>query len=179
MRPVTAKSRPELFAFLDGLGIETRTTEHPPLFTVEESQALRGRIAGGHTKNLFLKDKKGRLFLVVAEEERSIDLKDLHRRIGASGRLSFGDASRMKEVLGVEPGSVTAFALVNDAAHAVSLVLDAKLLAHDMVNCHPLTNTATTTIARDDLLKFFDATGHRPLVVELEGGTGDEKEGTA
>ncbi|GGE20386.1 DNA-binding protein [Aureimonas endophytica] len=171
---MAARTRDELFQFLAGLGIETVTTDHLPLFTVEESRALRGTIAGGHTKNLFLKDKKGRLFLVVAEEDSMVDLKSLHQRIGASGRLSFVDAGRMREALGVEPGSVTAFALLNDEARQVSLVLDAALAAHDMVNCHPLTNTATTTIRRDDLLRFFAATGHEPRVADLGGPAGIE-----
>jgi len=161
-------SRNDLFAFLEHHGIATTTVEHPPLHTVEESQALRGEISGGHTKNLFVKDKKGTLFLIVAEETRTIDLKTLHKTIGAQGRLSFGSAEQMGELLGVQPGSVTAFGLVNDAEHQVRLVLDAGLFAHDMLNCHPLTNTATTTIARDDLLAFFAATGHTPLVVSLD-----------
>lgn len=162
-----AKTRGELFDFLGRLGIETTTAEHPPLHTVEESRSLRGAIPGGHTKNLLLKDKKGRLFLVVAEEDRAIDLKTLHARIGAQGRLSFVDAERMEDVLGVSPGSVTAFGLLNDAAHRVTLVLDAGLLLHDMVNCHPLTNTATTSIRRDDLVRFFEATGHEPAIVDF------------
>jgi Ala-tRNA(Pro) deacylase len=172
---LVAKTRGDLFAFLDGLGIGTETVEHPPLHTVEEGRALRGAIAGGHTKNLLLKDKKGRLFLVVAEEDRAIDLKTLHARIGAQGRLSFVDAERMLEALGVAPGAVTAFGLLNDAAaQRVTLVLDAGLLAHDMVNCHPLLNTATTTIRRDDLLRFFEATGHRPTILDF--GAGAERE---
>lgn len=182
---MTVRTRDDLFAFLEKLGIRTETSDHPPLFTVEESQALRGRIRGGHTKNLLLKDKKGRIFLVVAEESRAVDLKTLHQTIGASGRLSFVDAARMLELIGVEPGSVTAFAVLNDEAHAVTLVLDEQLLLHDMVNCHPLVNTATTTIGRDDLLRFFEATGHQPLIVPLEamvkdsapGLSADQKEG--
>jgi Ala-tRNA(Pro) deacylase len=161
-------SRENLFAFLDRHGIATRTVEHPALHTVEESQALRGAIPGAHTKNLFVKDKKGTLFLIVAEETRVIDLKTLHKAIGAQGRLSFANADQMLNLLGVAPGSVTAFGVVNDEDGEVRVVLDAGLLAHDMLNCHPLTNTATTTIARDDLLAFFAATGHEPLVVPLD-----------
>lgn len=161
-------SRADFFAFLDRHGIATSTVEHPALHTVEESQALRGAIAGGHTKNLFVKDKKGTIFLIIAEETRTIDLKTLHKVIGAQGRLSFASAEQMQNLLGVTPGSVTAFGVVNDADHQVRVVLDAGLLAHDMLNCHPLTNTATTTIARDDLLAFFAATGHQPLVVPLD-----------
>lgn len=169
------KTRGDLMAFLDALGIRTTTVEHPPLFTVSQSQELRGRIEGGHTKNLFLKDKKGRIFLLVAEEESTVDLKALHRRIGAQGRLSFADGERMQALLGVEPGSVTAFGVLNDADGAVTVVLDRALLGHDIVNCHPLTNEATTTIARDDLLAFFAATGHSPLVIALDDDTpGDE-----
>ncbi|WP_102961469.1 prolyl-tRNA synthetase associated domain-containing protein [Mangrovicella endophytica] len=170
------KTRDDLFQTLADLGITTSTVEHPPLFTVEESQALRGTISGGHTKNLFVKDKKGTLFLVVAEEDRTVDLKTLHKRIGAQGRLSFASADQMRAYLGVEPGSVTAFGVLNDTNGAVRVVLDEGLLAHDMVNCHPLTNTATTTIARDDLLRFLGATGHSPLVITLEADAATDEE---
>jgi Ala-tRNA(Pro) deacylase len=158
-----------LFAYLDRLGIAHKTVRHPPLFTVEESRALRGQIPGGHTKNLFLRDKKGAAFLVVALEDAAIELKSLHRRLGASGRFSFGSAELMGELLGVEPGSVTPFAVMNDAAGRVTVVLDAAMLAHDVLNFHPLRNTATTTIARDGLVKFLEATGHRPRIEAVSG----------
>jgi Ala-tRNA(Pro) deacylase len=161
-------TRSELAAYLKSLGIETVTVEHAPLFTVEESQTLRGEIAGGHTKNLFLKDKKGALFLVVAEEEARIDLKRLHTRIGASGRLSFGSAEQMIEVLGVSPGAVTAFGLINDRAGRLKVVLDEGLVRHDTVNCHPLVNTATTSLRSADLVTFMRATGHEPLILPLD-----------
>lgn len=161
----------DLIRHLEKLGIETTTIEHPPLHTVEESQALRGEIPGAHTKNLFLKDKKGTLFLVVAEESRQIDLKALHHRIGGSGRLSFASADQMRERLGVEPGSVTAFGVINDAEGLVRVVLDEALLAHDMVNCHPLTNRATTTIAAADLMAFLRETGHEPLIVAFDASS--------
>jgi Ala-tRNA(Pro) deacylase len=154
----------DLFAFLDKLGIAHPTVTHAPLFTVEESQALRGSIAGAHTKNLFLKDKKGALFLVTAPEDAVIELKSLHRRLGASGRFSFGSAELMRETLGIEPGAVTPFAAMNDGERRVSVVLDAELMQHASINAHPLTNTMTTTIARDDLVKFLEATGHPPRV---------------
>lgn len=160
-----AKTRAELGEMLAALGIETTTVDHPPLFTVEESRALRGSIEGGHTKNLLVKDKKGSVFLIVAEEDRVLDLKTLHKAIGAQGRVSFVAAEQMTAMIGVTPGSVTAFALANDVDHAVRLVLDEGLLSHDMLNCHPLTNEATTTIRRDDLLRFFAATGHEPLIL--------------
>jgi Ala-tRNA(Pro) deacylase len=154
----------DLFAFLDRLGIPHPTVTHAPLFTVEESQALRGVIPGGHTKNLFLKDKKGALYLVTALEDAAIELKSLHRRLGASGRFSFGPADQMLEVLGIEPGAVTPFAVMNDTAQRVTVVLDQELMAHPVINCHPLRNTMTTSIARDDLVKFLEATGHRPRI---------------
>jgi Ala-tRNA(Pro) deacylase len=157
----------ELFAFLDTLGIEHRTVEHPPLFTVEQSRALRGQIPGGHTKNLFLKDKKDALFLVVALENAVIDLKGLHRLLGASGRLSFGSADLMREVIGVEPGSVTPFGAINDRQGRVAVVLDEAMLAHETLNYHPLVNTRTTAIGREDLLKFLRATGHEPRIVAV------------
>ncbi|MCX5494730.1 prolyl-tRNA synthetase associated domain-containing protein [Kaistia dalseonensis] len=154
-------------SFLADLGIASMTTEHEPLFTVEESQSLRGRIAGRHSKNLFLTDKKGAYFLVVAEEDSVIDLKRLHERIGASGRLSFGSAERLAERLGVLPGSVTPLALINDQPATVQIILDAVLHDADAVNFHPLINTATTTITPADLVKFLRATGHEPLVLEF------------
>ncbi len=143
----------DLFAFLDRLGIAHSTVTHPPLFTVEQSQSLRGQIPGGHSKNLFLKDKNGRLFLLVLLEEARIDLKALPALIGA-GRLSFGSAERLREALGVEPGSVTPFALINDRDRRVTPVLDAAMMAHEVLNYHPLVNTMTTSIRAADLLKF-------------------------
>jgi len=157
----------ELFAALDRLGIAHPTVRHPPLFTVEQSQGLRGTIAGGHTKNLFLRDKKGALFLVTALEDALIELKSLHRRLGATGRFSFGSSDLMMETLGVVPGAVTPFGVINDAAHRVSLVLDAALMEHAVINAHPLVNTMTTSIAREDLLKFLESTGHSPRIVAV------------
>jgi Ala-tRNA(Pro) deacylase len=157
----------DLSEFLMSLGIASSTVNHPPLFTVEESQALRGEIPGAHTKNLFLKDRKGAIFLVVAREEAVIDLKRLHERIGASGRVSFGRPDLLAETLGVAPGAVTAFGLLNDQPPRVHVVLDAALMAHDTVNCHPLVNTATTSLTSAGLLAFIRATGHEPLVIDL------------
>jgi Ala-tRNA(Pro) deacylase len=154
----------ELFAFLDQLGIAHPTVQHPPLFTVEQSQSLRGTIPGGHTKNLFLRDKKDALFLVTTLENAAIELKSLHRRLGASGRFSFGAAAVMREVLGIEPGAVTPFAVINDRAQRVTTVLDAALMQHDTINCHPLVNTMTTSIQRSDLIRFLEATGHPPRI---------------
>ena len=158
-----------LFAALDRLGIAHPTVSHPPLFTVEQSQSLRGSIAGGHTKNLFLKDKKGALFLVTALEDASIELKSLHRRLGAVGRFSFGSADLMRETLGVAPGAVTPFGAINDMACRVAVVLDSGLMAHTIINAHPLVNTMTTSIARDDLVRFLEATGHPPRIVAVAG----------
>ncbi|MGA0532270.1 prolyl-tRNA synthetase associated domain-containing protein [Hansschlegelia sp. KR7-227] len=162
-------TRAELTAFLDGLGIAWTTIEHPAVFTVAESQFLRARIAGGKSKNLFLKDRKGRLFLFVAEDEAEIDLKTLHLKLGAQGRFSFASAELLREVWGVEPGSVTPFGAINDAQGRVTVALDAGLLAHGTVNFHPLQNTATTALAADDLVRFLRATGHEPLIVPREG----------
>src|SRR5262247_4897142 len=131
----------DLFAFLDRLGIAHATVTHPALFTVEQSQQLRGTIPGGRTKNLFLKDKKGALFLVTALEDAVIELKSLHRLLGASGRFSFGPAELMRDILGIEPGAVTPFAAMNDTAQRVTVVLDKSLMAHPVINCHPLRNT--------------------------------------
>ena len=156
------KTSDELIAFLDGLDIANQTIEHPPLFTVEDSQNLRGEIEGGHTKNLFVKDKKSRLFLLVLGEETVVDLKRVHEKIGGQGRVSFGSAELLEEVWGVKPGSVTPFALVNDQTRQVKLVLDRGLAEGGPVNAHPLTNSMTTAIAPADLTRFFDSTGHVP-----------------
>src|ERR1044072_4188148 len=157
-----------LFAFLDSLRIAHKTVTHAPLFTVEQSQALRGTIPGGHTKNLFLKDKKDAGFLVVAPEDGHVDLKTLHHKLGA-GRFSFGSADLLLQLLGVAPGAVTAFGVINDAQCRVNVVLDAGLMENAIINCHPLVNTMTTSIARDDLLKFFRATGHIPRIEPVAG----------
>src|SRR5471030_1768061 len=128
----------QLFAALDALGIKHATVTHPPLFTVEQSQALRGQIPGGHTKNLFLKDKKDALFLVTALEDATIELKSLHRRLGAGGRFSFGSANLMLETLGLTPGAVTPFGALNDLSQRVTIVLDKALMQHATINAHPL-----------------------------------------
>jgi len=164
----------ELFAYLDRLGIAHKTVSHAPAFTVDDARELRGQIPGGHTKNLFLRDKKGAAFLVVALEDAAIELKSLHRRLGASGRFSFGSAELMRELLGVEPGSVTPFAVMNDTACRVTVVLDAAMMAHDVLNFHPLVNTGTTTISRQGLLKFLEATGHRPRIEAVSGAATPE-----
>ncbi|MPZ58128.1 MAG: prolyl-tRNA synthetase associated domain-containing protein [Rhizobiales bacterium] len=161
----------ELFAFLDRLGIAHTTVSHPPLFTVEESRVLRGQIAGAHTKNLFLRAKNGTLFLVVALEDARIDLKRLHQRLGAA-RFSFGSADLLRTVLGVEAGAVTPFAVINDRHGAVSVVLDAAMMRYAVLNYHPLDNTRTTTIHRDDLVRFLEASGHPPLVIAVSNGAG-------
>ena len=157
-------TRDDLFARLRALGIDTQTVEHPPLYTVEQSKELRGDIPGAHTKNLFLKCKKGTLWLVVAVESTPVNLKTLHNRLGC-GRLSFGSAELMGEVLGVEPGSVTPFALINDTEGRVSAVLDQALLDYDRLNFHPLVNTATTGISKDDFLRFLEDCKHPPQIL--------------
>ena len=151
----------QLFDHLAQLGIAQRTVEHPPVFTVEQAKALRGDLPGHHVKNLFLRNKKEEMWLVVASEDRLVDLKRLGEVLGA-GRLSFGSAERLRRHLGVEPGSVTPLALINDRARLVQLVLDRGLSDGAPVNVHPLVNTMTTAMAATDLLRFFAATGHPP-----------------
>ena len=157
----------DLLALLDRLGVACETVDHPPLHTVEESRALRGQIPGGHSKNLFVKDKKSRLFLLTLGEDTEIDLKRVHEKIGANGRVSFGSGELLQEVWGVLPGAVTPFGAINDAAGRVTVVLDSELLAHDRVNFHPLVNTRTTGLTPEGLKTFLRATGHEPLVVPL------------
>ena len=160
------QTRAELIAFLDQLGIASTTYDHPAVFTVGESAAIKEAIPGLHTKNLFLKDSRDQLWLISAEGHAQIDLKRLHTVIG-SARLSFGRAALMAETLGVAPGSVTAFGLVNDRNHQVRFVLDRTLAEADVVNFHPLTNTATTSLSAAGFAKFLAALGVTPLVVDF------------
>ena len=164
-------TRDDLMAMLAKLGIASTTVEHPALFTVEQSQALRGEIPGAHTKNLFVKDKKGALFLITAEEDTALDLKHVHHKIGATGRVSFGNPTLLMDVLGIPPGSVTPLAAMNDTEGRVTVVLDAALMESPVIACHPLQNTATITLAAPDLVAFLRATGHEPRIVRVSGPT--------
>lgn len=160
------KSKADLLAFLDEIGVAARTHEHPAVFRVGEGEEIKAQIAGAHTKNLFLKDAKGQLWLISAEDRSAIDLKRLPPVIG-SARLSFGNEALMAETLGVTPGSVTAFALINDAQRRVRFVLDRALADAAVVNFHPLTNTATTSIDQAGLRRFFRALGVAPTIVDF------------
>ncbi|HET6970226.1 MAG TPA: YbaK/EbsC family protein [Phenylobacterium sp.] len=160
------RTRDDLLRFLAEIGVEATTHEHPAVFTVAESGDIKTDIPGAHTKNLFLKDAKDQLWLVSAEGHAQIDLKRLHTVIG-SARLSFGKAELMEEVLGVTPGSVTAFGLMNDTRHRVRFVLDRTLAEAALVNFHPLTNTATTTVTGDGFRRFLRALDVTPLVVDF------------
>lgn len=151
----------QLFTRLDDLGLAHRTVEHAPVFTVEQAKEHRGVLPGHHIKNLFLRNKKEAMWLVVALEDRDIDLRKLGDVLGA-GRLSFGSPDRLRRTLGVEPGSVTPFSVINDGGRTVTLVLDRALQEGGPINAHPLTNTMTTAIPFDDLSRFFSATGHVP-----------------
>ena len=156
----------QLLAKFDELGIETETHEHAPVFTVAESKRLRGALAGGHCKSLFLKDKKGTLWLVVTLEDRNIDMKALRRTIGAAP-LSFARPELLEDVLGITPGAVTPFALVNDTEMRVRVVLDAAMMDETVLNYHPLTNAATTSISPAGLLAFIRDCGHEPAILAL------------
>lgn len=163
----SAEARENAFyARLRDLGIAWKAYEHPPVFTVEESQSLRGSVPGGHTKNLFLKDKKDGLWLVVAREDQRVDLNGLAKLLG-SPRFSFGSGELLVETLGVPPGAVTPFALMNDATARVQPVLDETMLAADVLNFHPLRNDRTATIASADLVRFIRACGHAPRILAL------------
>ncbi|WP_316858309.1 prolyl-tRNA synthetase associated domain-containing protein [uncultured Cohaesibacter sp.] len=160
--------RQDFLNFLSDLGIETTTHDHDAVFTVQESHKIKQDLPGGHSKNLFLKDKKGKIMLVVCLNDTEVDLKSFHKKYDC-GRVSFGNADLLWQHLGVRPGSVTPFALINDKdEHAVNLVLDANMMTHALLNFHPLENTATTAINREDLLSFFEATGHQPTILKLE-----------
>lgn len=162
--PARHLGRAGLLEHLARLGISTRTVEHPAVHTVAESSTIEIALPGAHTKNLFLKDEDGRMVLVVAESATRVDIKGLAKKLG-TGRLSFGKPDLMLEVLGVTPGSVTAFAIVNDTQKRVRIVIDNVLTLHDSVNCHPMENTATTNIALGDLLSFIRSTGHEPQIM--------------
>ena len=161
-------SRADLFAFFDALGIAHRTLDHPPVFRVEEGREIKTALPGGHTKNLFLKDHKEQLWLVSALGETRIDLKALPAAIG-SARLSFGSAERLEQALGVTPGSVTLFAVINDPEHQVRVVLDRALFDHALVNFHPLANDATTAVSSIDVLSFLEGLGVDPVFVDFSG----------
>jgi Ala-tRNA(Pro) deacylase len=156
----------DLFAYLDDLGIDHKTVDHPATFTVEEGRHLKAAMPGGHTKNLFMKDKDGVIVLISAWADSQLKLNQLHKKIGTR-RLSFASADLMVECLGVEPGSVTAFALLNDTSHRVKFIADAALMGFDTVNFHPLVNTATTAISREGFHRFVEATGHSLTVVDF------------
>lgn len=159
-------SRAELLAFFDQLAIKTETFDHPPVFTVEEAKSVHNQVPGGHCKNLFCKDEKGVLWLIVALADSAIDLKAAPQKIG-SRRLSFGKPELLMEVLGVEPGSVTPFSLINDKENRVNVILDEAMMKLDMLNFHPLKNDASTTITASDLLNFIRACGHNPRIVAV------------
>ena len=156
-----------LLAKLEALGIATVTVEHEALFTVEQSAGVRQRLPGAHTKNLFLTNKDGLMVLVVAKDDTCLDLKALAKRLSTE-RFSFGKADLLKAVLGVAPGSVTPFALINASAAGVTVVVDQAILDFAEVNCHPLENTATTRLKTEDLLRFIAACGHRPRIMALD-----------
>lgn len=162
-----AASQKRLFDAFAALGIAPEVVEHEAAFTVSDSRELRGTLPGVHTKNLFLKDKKGRLFLVTAPEDAAIDLKAIHTAIGARGRVSFGSAERMLEHLGIVPGSVTPLALINDTAGAVTFVLHPAVAEAAIVNVHPLRNTATVALTGAQFAAFLTHIDHEPLVVAL------------
>jgi Ala-tRNA(Pro) deacylase len=161
------KTETDLYAFLQDHGLPWTHHTHPPLHTVEESRALRGEMPGGHCKNFFLKERKGGYWLAVCLEDRDIRIKHLEKAVGAK-RLSFGNADDLWDRLGVKPGAVTPFSLINDPDGAVRLILDQQMLDHEVLNYHPLHNEATIAMSSADLLRFFAATGHEPLIVDCD-----------
>jgi Ala-tRNA(Pro) deacylase len=162
-------TRAELMSFFENHGIATTTVDHAPVFTVEEAQKVHGDIPGGHCKNLFCKDEKGVLWLIVTLEDARIDLKATKDKIG-SKRLTFGKPELLMEILGIEPGSVTPFSLINDKAARTNVILDEAMMRHEKLNFHPLKNDATTTIASADLITFIKACGHAPRIVAVSDG---------
>ena len=172
--PENAKTRAALFAFLEDLGAAVETVEHEAVFTVEESRELKSSMPGGHSKNLFLKDKKANLFLAIAHADTRVDLVGLGKRVGARGRLSFGKPHLMTATMGVMPGSVTPFALINETAKALSTVIvDKRLFDFDPVWFHPLENTASTAISPANLIRFMEKCGFEPQILDLAAPTAD------
>jgi len=163
-KPASAE---DLLRRLTELGIEVKTVTHKPVFTVEEAKAHRGQIAGGHTKNLFLRNKKGVMWLIVCLEDRVIDLKALGKTVGA-GNLSFGSAERLMKHLGVIPGAVTPFGVLNDSGGKVRVVLDRGILESEPLNFHPLDNAMTTSIGTADFVRFLEAEDHVPTMLDFE-----------
>jgi Ala-tRNA(Pro) deacylase len=157
----------ELLAHLNALGIDAKTSTHPPLRTVEDSKRLRGALPGGHVKNLFLRDKRGRYWLLTALEDARIDLKRMAQRLDAA-KFSFANAEALKILLGIEPGAVSPLAVINDTEGKVTVVFDEAMLTRDPLNVHPLRNDRTTTMATADLLRFLESCGHRPMVMRFE-----------
>jgi Ala-tRNA(Pro) deacylase len=160
---------------LAALGIASHTVDHAPVFTVEESRGLRGLLPGGHVKNLFLRNKKEEMWLVTVEESKRVDLKALGEMLtgatGGAAKLSFGSADRLMKHLGVIPGAVTPFAVINDKERLVRMVLDRDLLVHDRVHAHPLVNFKATALSPADLVRFLEAEGHAPQVIEIPVNT--------
>ena len=167
MNDTTKTTSIELFAKLKEFGIKYVNHEHPPLRTVAESQALRGELSGAHIKNLFLRDKKRRFFLVTVAENRDVDLKWLRQAIGAQGTLSFGSSESLIELLGVVPGAVTPLSVINDKGSSVKAFLDKELLAADLVNAHPLRNDMTTALLARDLVTFMETVHHSPDILDF------------
>lgn len=169
-RPDIEAQKADLFAFFETCGIAHTTHTHKAVFTVEESEDIKAHLPGGHTKNLFLKDKKGVYFLICALGNTQIPVNQLHKHLDCK-RLSFGKPEALLENLGVTPGSVTLFALINDRTCNVQLILDKALFSHDVANFHPLTNTATTAITSADMLVFAKETGHNPIILDFDALT--------
>ncbi|MGH6979454.1 MAG: prolyl-tRNA synthetase associated domain-containing protein, partial [Brevundimonas sp.] len=166
-----AYDRDRLLAWMAANGVSQTTHDHPAVFRVDEGHKLKAAMPGAHTKNLFLKDKKGRLWLISARQDTVIDLKQAHKTIGAD-RLSFGNEGLMWETLGVRPGSVTALGLINDADRRVVFILDKALWDADIVNFHPLTNTATTALDQAAFRRVLGVLGREPMVVDFEALAG-------
>jgi Ala-tRNA(Pro) deacylase len=159
-------SRDDLFRRLESLGISTQTKAHEPVFTVEQAQLVHDDVPGGHCKNLFCKDEKGVIWLIVCLEDARVDLKAAPGKIG-SKRLTFGKPELLMEVLGVEPGSVTPFGLINDITQRANVILDATMMQQEILNYHPLKNNETTSIRNSDLVSFIKSCGHQPRIVAV------------
>ena len=157
----------DIYEFLDSGNIEYQRHDHPPVFTVEDVHRLTPDLPGAKTKNLFLRDKKGnRHFLLVVPADKRINLKALPKVLESS-KISFGSPDRLMENLGVTPGSVSLFAIVNDQKNRVEVIIDESIWALEAFQFHPLVNTSTLVISKDSIKRFLAATGHEVKILDI------------
>src|SRR5664280_938783 len=154
------RGQSELYRLLEKMSIEFEYHEHPPLATIEDAKIHCAYYNSGRCKNIFFRNHKGdRHYLVILEHLRQLNIKDLEKRL-KQGKLTFASDQRLKKYLGVEPGSVSPFGLINDIEKHVHLFIDEKLNEFDRLTFHPNINTASLVVSKSDFLKFLEYTGN-------------------